>query len=180
MHELESWLFSQLLIHSSASISQSFSSRCLTRRVAKTSWLSPWVFVVHLDSGKADRGISKEKATKCIWTLPLIYRLEAGVIKRFQSGIQMRNLVCDLWTQGNENFCFACDVGTPSKRILDPFWGTVWVEGSKSYSKVMVLSGSFSPSSWMDVDFYCHSIIWISHCSCNCYMTGVINVKTWF
>lgn len=34
--------------------------------------------------------------------MALIYRLEAGVIKQLQSWIQMRNLVCDLGTQGNE------------------------------------------------------------------------------
>lgn len=72
-----------------------------------------------------------------------MYGLEEGVIKQFQSGIQMKNLVCDLRTQGNENVCFSCDVEIPSKQVLDPFCrDTVSVEGGKSYIEVMVLSGS--------------------------------------
>lgn len=57
---------------------------------------------VHLDGGKVDKRDERNRATKGIWTVALIYRLEAGVIKQLQSWIQMRNLVCDLRTQGNE------------------------------------------------------------------------------
>lgn len=52
------------------------------------------------------KGRAWEKGTRGIWTLALIYRLEAGVIKQFLSGIQMRNLVGDLRTWENENVCF--------------------------------------------------------------------------
>jgi len=63
--------------------------------------------------------MSKDKATQGISTLALIYGLEAGLIKQFQSEIQIRHLVHDLLTLGNENVCFCCDVETPSKQVLD-------------------------------------------------------------
>lgn len=48
----------------------------------------------------------KGKARGGIWTLALIYRLEAGVIKQPLSGTQMRNLVCNPRTRENDNVCF--------------------------------------------------------------------------
>lgn len=99
-----------------------------------------WVFAVHLDSGNADKWMSKEKATKGIWTLALTYGLEVGVIKQLRPGFQMRNLVCDLWTQGNEHICFSCDVETPLKQFLDLFRGKESVEGG--FRELMFLSGS--------------------------------------
>lgn len=64
---LESWLFSQLLPRGFAKISQSFFSRCLTCRVAKTSLLCPVSICCSFgqrQSGQRDE--RKNKATKGI------------------------------------------------------------------------------------------------------------------
>lgn len=80
---------------------------------------------------KQTKGWAHEKDAKGTWTLALIYRLEA----EFQTGIQMRNLFCDLRTQGNENACFLAMLRPHQIQFLDPFGGTASVDG------VVVLSG---------------------------------------
>lgn len=101
---------------------------------------------------KQTKGWAWEKDTKGIWTLPLIYRLEAGVIKHFHS----RYLACDLSSREKWNRLPPCDAETPSKQMLDPFGGTVKVDGVtflRQWPNVDTKQFISIPSSWLNVDF---------------------------
>lgn len=84
-----------------------------------------------------------------IWTLAPIYRLEAGVIKRPLSGIQMRNLVCNPTTRQNDNVCFLVIVRRDQS---GPLWPTprlmeAVLSGQVGEPTVTVLSECFFFSS---------------------------------